>query len=150
MTGVQTCALPIYFILIDKIKKLKCVAVINKSDEENLIDDRIIKDNFIHTVYLSAKENKGIDKLKLTIENIFSINETTINTVSAANERQKRCIDSALECVNNSISALRSGEMLDAVNVLIDEAEQHLLELTGERVTNAVVDNVFSRFCVGK
>lgn len=138
------------FILIDKIKKLKCVAVINKSDEENLIDDRIIKDNFIHTVYLSAKENKGIDKLKLTIENIFSINETTINTVSAANERQKRCIDSALECVNNSISALRSGEMLDAVNVLIDEAEQHLLELTGERVTNAVVDNVFSRFCVGK
>ncbi len=138
------------FILIDKIKKLKCVAVINKSDEENLIDDKIIKDNFIHTVYLSAKENKGIDKLKLTIENIFSINETTINTVSAANERQKRCIDFALDCINNSISALRSGEMLDAVNVLIDEAEQHLLELTGERVTNAVVDNVFSRFCVGK
>lgn len=138
------------FILIDKIKKLKCVAVINKSDEENLIDDKIIKDNFIHTVYLSAKENKGIDKLKLKIENIFSINETTINTVSAANERQKRCIDFALDCINNSISALRSGEMLDAVNVLIDEAEQHLLELTGERVTNAVVDNVFSRFCVGK
>lgn len=138
------------FSLINKIKDLKCVAVINKSDEKNVIEDQIIKDNFIHTVYLSAKESKGIDCLKSTIENIFSINEATVNTVSAANERQKRCIDSALECINGSISALDSGEMLDAVNVLIDEAEQHLLALTGERVTNAVVDNVFSRFCVGK
>ena len=40
--------------------------------------------------------------------------------------------------------------MLDAVNVLVDEAEQYLLELTGERITDAVVDEVFSRFCVGK
>lgn len=136
--------------LIDKVKDLKCVAVINKSDEENMIDDKIIRENFVHLVYISAKENKGINELRSTIEKIFSINEITINSVCAANERQKRCIDSALECVDNSIKALKSGEMLDAVNVLIDEAEQYLLELTGERITNAVVDNVFSRFCVGK
>jgi tRNA modification GTPase len=40
--------------------------------------------------------------------------------------------------------------MLDAVNVIIDEAEQYLLQLTGKKVTDAVVDEVFSRFCVGK
>ncbi len=40
--------------------------------------------------------------------------------------------------------------MLDAVNILVDEAEQSLLQLTGEKVTDAVVDEVFSRFCVGK
>ena len=43
-----------------------------------------------------------------------------------------------------------SGEFLDAVTVLIDEAEQFLLELVGEKTTDAVVDEVFSRFCVGK
>lgn len=138
------------YALIDKVKDMKCVAVINKSDEQSVIEDDILKDKFIHLVYLSAKENTGIEKLRSEIENIFSINESTINSVCAANERQKRCIDSALMCVDNSIEAINSGEMLDAVNILIDEAEQHLLELTGERITNAVVDNVFSRFCVGK
>ncbi|MBR6622876.1 MAG: tRNA uridine-5-carboxymethylaminomethyl(34) synthesis GTPase MnmE [Ruminococcus sp.] len=138
------------YALIDKVKDMKCVAVINKSDEQSVIEDDVLKDKFIHLVYLSAKENTGIEKLRSEIENIFSINESTINSVCAANERQKRCIDSALMCVDNSIEAITSGEMLDAVNILIDEAEQHLLELTGERITNAVVDNVFSRFCVGK
>lgn len=138
------------YALINKVKDMKCVAVINKSDEQSVIEDDVLKDKFIHLVYLSAKENTGIEKLRSEIENIFSINESTINSVCAANERQKRCIDSALMCVDNSIEAINSGEMLDAVNILIDEAEQHLLELTGERITNAVVDNVFSRFCVGK
>lgn len=138
------------FTLIEKVKNMKCVAVINKSDEKSVIEEDVLKKNFIHLVYLSAKENTGIEKLRDQIENIFSINESTVNSVSAANERQKRCIESALACVDNSIEAINSGELLDAVNVLIDEAEQHLLELTGERITNAVVDNVFSRFCVGK
>jgi tRNA modification GTPase len=40
--------------------------------------------------------------------------------------------------------------MLDAVTVLLDEAVQYILELTGEKATEAVVDEVFSRFCVGK
>lgn len=138
------------YSLIDKIRGMNCVAVINKSDEESVIEDEILSKEFIHLVYLSAKENTGIEKLREEIENIFSINESTVNSVCAANERQKRCIDSALMCVDNSIEAINSGELLDAVNVLIDEAEQHLLELTGDRITNAVVDNVFSRFCVGK
>lgn len=138
------------YSLIEKVRDMKCVAVINKSDEDSVIEDEILRDKFIHLVYISAKENTGIEKLRSEIENVFSINESTVNSVCAANERQKRCIDSALMCVDNSIEALESGELLDAVNILIDEAEQHLLELTGERITNAVVDNVFSRFCVGK
>jgi tRNA modification GTPase len=60
------------------------------------------------------------------------------------------CIDKALEGIESAISSLEIGEMLDAVNILIDEAEQSLLMLTGEKVTDAVVDEVFSRFCVGK
>jgi len=62
----------------------------------------------------------------------------------------KKCIDNALEGIESAISSLEIGEMLDAVNILIDEAEQSLLMLTGEKITDAVVDEVFSRFCVGK
>ena len=52
--------------------------------------------------------------------------------------------------IESAILSLEIGEMLDAVNILVDEAEQSLLMLTGEKVTDAVVDEVFSRFCVGK
>ena len=46
--------------------------------------------------------------------------------------------------------ALAGGITLDAVSVALDSAVSALLELTGERVTDAVVDQVFSKFCVGK
>ena len=46
--------------------------------------------------------------------------------------------------------ALEVGETLDAVNVCIDSAIDSLLELTGERASEAVINEVFERFCVGK
>lgn len=136
--------------LIEKIKNKKTVAVVNKSDLGICADVSEIEKNIRQVVYLSAKENDGIEKLQSAIEAIFEINENSFSSVAVANERQKRCIDSALVCVESAVSALENGELLDAVNVLIDEAEQYLLSLTGEKVTDAVVDEVFSRFCVGK
>lgn len=136
--------------LIEHIGNKKCVAVINKSDEKELIESKIINNKFKHLVYLSAKENSGIENLINAVEEEFSLNEIDFDTTCASNERQKSCIDSALSCLNNAIEALECGQLLDAVTVLIDEAEQYLLELTGEKITDAVVDEVFSRFCVGK
>ena len=136
--------------LINKINKNKTIAVINKNDIEQKIDISVLEGSIKHIVYLSAKENSGIEQLQSAIEEILSLNEADFDTATAANERQKKCIDTALEGIESAISSLEIGEMLDAVNVLLDEAEQSLLMLTGEKVTDAVVDEVFSRFCVGK
>lgn len=136
--------------LINKINKDKTIAVINKNDIEQKIDISVLEGSIKHIVYLSAKENSGIEQLQSAIEEILRLNEADFDTATAANERQKKCIDTALEGIESAISSLEIGEMLDAVNVLLDEAEQSLLMLTGEKVTDAVVDEVFSRFCVGK
>ena len=48
------------------------------------------------------------------------------------------------------MDALKAGATFDAVTILIDDGENSLLELTGEKASEAVVDEVFSRFCVGK
>lgn len=136
--------------LINKINKDKTVAVVNKSDVEQLLDITELEKQIKHIVYISAKENTGVEELHRHIEEIFKLNEADFDTVTVANERQKYCIDKALESIESAISSLEIGEMLDAVNILIDEAEQSLLMLTGEKVTDAVVDEVFSRFCVGK
>lgn len=136
--------------LIENLKNKKSIAVINKSDVISVIDKDRILNNFIHTVYISAKEITGIDQLKNAVEEEFRLNEINFDTVTAANERQKRCIEQSMEAISQAIEILQNGEMLDAVTVMIDEAEQHLLELTGEKIMDAVVDEVFSRFCVGK
>ncbi len=136
--------------LIDKTKNKKCIAAVNKNDVSQQLDVKELSKYFIHIVYLSAKESTGVDVLEKEINELFSINEHTFDNVSAANERQKKCIDSALASIDEAMSALQCGEMLDAVNVIIDEAEQSILSLTGEKITDAVVDEVFSRFCVGK
>ena len=55
-----------------------------------------------------------------------------------------------LLCMGMALESLDMGETLDAVTVMIDNGANALLELTGEKATEAVVDEVFSKFCVGK
>ena len=76
-------------------------------------------------------------------------NSNIYNDISV-NERQKQCLDNAGKCIEEAMAAISSGMTLDAVNIILDEAQNHLLELTGERATEAVVNEVFSHFCVGK
>lgn len=136
--------------IINKINFNNSVAVVNKNDLSTVIDITELEKHFKYIVYLSAKENSGTDELCACIEDIFRLNEPFFNDVTVANERQKKCVDVCLENVEKAVEAIECGEMLDAVNVLIDYAEQSLLELIGEKITDAVVDEVFSRFCVGK
>ncbi len=138
------------FELIKNLSDKKIIAVINKSDAGMVIDTEMLEQKNIQRVYLSAKDNTGIDELQKAVEEEFKLNEINFEDISIANERQKICIEKSLSCINEAQNALMSGEFLDAVTVLIDEAEQFLLELVGEKTTDAVVDEVFSRFCVGK
>ena len=66
------------------------------------------------------------------------------------NERQRNLVKKALDNTGEALSALQIGMTFDAVTVSIEEAVSYLCELTGERVTDEVVDRVFHNFCVGK
>lgn len=138
------------FRILDKLKNKPCIAVINKSDKQIVSDEQTINKYIQNTVMISAKNNDGIEKLQSAVENIFEASEINFDNGTVSNERQKKYVDMSLSQINEAISALESGVMLDAVTVLIDEALQSLLELTGEKASEAVVNEVFSRFCVGK
>ncbi len=138
------------FALIEKFNNKKCIAVINKTDREQLIETDILNDKFLHIVYISAKNSEGIEQLERAVKELFEINPDSISVATAANERQKQCIERAISSIDEGIKVIETSEMYDALNVLLDEAEQSLLELTGEKITEAVVNEVFSRFCVGK
>ncbi len=66
------------------------------------------------------------------------------------NERQRSCCIRAVKWLDEALDALQNGVTLDAVNVCIDSAIEALLELTGKKASEAVVDDVFAQFCVGK
>ena len=67
-----------------------------------------------------------------------------------SNERQRLLALSAYNALIEAIQALDFGMTYDAVTVALEDAIAFLCELTGERVTETVVDNVFHQFCVGK
>lgn len=138
------------FSIIESLKERKAIAVVNKSDAGTVIDDDELRGGFIQTVYISAKENDGIEKLENAVKEVFAFNSDCFSSATVGNERQKLCIENAVSSLNMAINAIENGELLDAVNILIDDAESQLMQLTGEKITDAVVDEVFSRFCVGK
>lgn len=140
------------FLIIEKLceNNSNVIAIINKDDTENLIDEEFILENFPSCVRISAKRKEGLESLQAAIESKFLNGKSDFSAGMIANERQKKCIDQCYNAITEAKVALDSGETLDAVSVVIDEGVNYLLELTGEKATQAVVDEVFSHFCVGK
>ena len=136
--------------LIDKLKNKKCIAILNKIDGETKIDKQSLYSAFEFVVEISAKNYLGIDELKRIIELMFLEHTSDADEGIIANERQKCCIEGAISDIEEALSILQTADMLDAVTVVLDGALAHLMELTGESVSDTVIDDVFSRFCVGK
>lgn len=101
-------------------------------------------------VFISAKNDKDTSELRCAVEDIAGTAEFDPSLGILANERQYGSAQDALHSLEEAVSALKAGMTFDAITILIEDAINCLLELTGERVTEAVVDKVFSHFCVGK
>lgn len=127
----------------------KKIACINKSDCEGVLDRQEVFNNFDNVVEISAAKGEGTDKLQKVLYDLF-ITDSNVCEELSVNERQKQCLDKAISCISEALDAVRGGITLDAVNIVLDEAENALTELTGERTTESVVNEVFSHFCVGK
>ena len=101
-------------------------------------------------VEMSAIDGGGLQELKDKITELLGTKSFDPNAAMLTNERQRQCCLRAVESLTEAENALMMGVTLDAAGVCIDDAVSALLELTGEKATEAVVDDVFSRFCVGK
>ncbi len=134
--------------LIDLCRTQPSLAVINKNDLESRFNQALLKG--IPTVVISAENESCVDMLSKKVAEVCGAYMLDGSETLLCSERQRDCCASAKAYVEEAYSLLMQGVTLDAVGVAIDDALSHLLSLTGERVTNAVVDEVFSKFCVGK
>lgn len=134
--------------ILERTKERRRIIIINKNDLPQKIDKSYFNDEFILEV--EAKSGSGVESLREAVLKMFALDGYIGSPEVFANERQKLCCETALKYVAEAREALQAGETLDAVTVLCEAAAGALLELTGERVTDAVVEDVFRRFCVGK
>lgn len=136
--------------LISRLSGTPAVAVINKSDLKQKIDIKYINDKFQQYVYISARSGDGLAELQQAVEQLLHTADLNPSEGILFTERQRDTARRAKERLEEAMDALTGGMTLDAVTVSVESAVSALLELTGERATNEVVDTVFAHFCVGK
>lgn len=136
--------------LIADVQDAPIIAIINKTDLDKKLDEKYIEDRIDKVVKISAKNGDGFELLCEMIENIAGTNNFDPSEGILANERQRTAVLNAQKALTEAKEALNIGMTFDAVTVNIEEAIEYILELTGERVSEVVVDNVFHNFCVGK
>ena len=136
--------------LIGKIGNIPAIAVFNKSDLPQKADRERIRDKFSAVVPLCAKDGEGLDKLEEAVVSLLRQNPVNPSEGVLFTERQRDVIERANEALSEAASALAGGMTFDAVTVSLEGCISALLELTGERISDTVIDEVFSKFCVGK
>ena len=136
--------------LLKTISDLPSIAIINKTDKESVLDVEFIKSQVENVVFISAKNGDGISDLVKAVEKITGTADFDPSVATLATERQRDCAVKALEAINEAIYSLEVGFTLDATTVSLEDAIQNILEITGERASEVIVHNVFSKFCVGK
>lgn len=136
--------------LIDMCKEKKAVAIINKTDLKQRADIDLITSAFDKYVFISAKNSDNTKEIENAVKDLLGVADFDAAAPLLANQRQKQCCQKAMDSVFDAVSCLVMGVTRDAINVLIDDAINELLSLTGKKATVEVVNNIFSKFCVGK
>ncbi len=134
--------------LLRHLPKERTIAVCNKTDLGIFWTPEDY--GFSDIVEISAKMLDGMEQLEKAVEKFAGRLEIPTEDGMIANERQRTCLSDAIAAVREALDALQLGLAYDAVTVSLEGAADALLQLTGERITDAVVDTVFTRFCVGK
>ena len=128
----------------------RVIAVLNKTDLPQRADDAVIRSKIARCVPLCATTGAGLSALEDAAADLLGTAEVDTGEAMLSTERQRKDAETACSLIAQTVEDLRSGMTLDAVNVSIDGAIEALLSLTGERVSDVVLDEVFANFCVGK
>ncbi|MBR0447819.1 MAG: tRNA uridine-5-carboxymethylaminomethyl(34) synthesis GTPase MnmE [Clostridia bacterium] len=136
--------------LADSLQERTAIAVVNKADKPLQLDADSLRNAFRWVVTLSAKEGAGLSDLTAAVAEATGVARLDAAQPVLTTERQRQCAATALTCLEEAQAALSCGLTLDAVSVSMDGALNAILDLTGQRATEAVVDQVFANFCVGK
>lgn len=135
--GIQTEDEEIYNLVKDK----NHIVIANKCD--------LVNERKSDTVYLSALTGEGVNELKQTLTNkVCDIEPENLEFVT--NSRQQTCLNRAKASLDQALLAANIQELQDLISIDVKASLLALDELTGELITDDILDNIFDHFCIGK
>ena len=134
------------------INDKQAIILVNKSDMDTVINiDELKKDSNRDVILFSAKNGEGMDQLEEEIRNMFYSGKVTYNDqVYITNARHKEALENALESLKQVKNSVDAGMPEDFYSIDLMDAYTDLGLIIGESVEDDLVNEIFSKFCMGK
>lgn len=139
--------------ILDLIKNKKAIIILNKIDLEPILteENEKLKEVSEYIVKISALNYIGIEELYDKITKLFEMSEINLdNEIVITNVRHKNLISKAIENVKKTQKTIEEEMPLDIVAILIKDILEDLGNITGEEVTEDIINEIFAKFCLGK
>ena len=136
--------------LLEKLNPKNTIGIINKTDLPVKIEMKEIGAVLDKPIQISAGTGEGIEAIEKKVTEILDIGGFDPSAGTLYTKRQQEDAKEAYDQIESALDALASGMTLDAVTISIEEAFSALCRLSGENVSEEIVDRVFGMFCVGK
>ena len=134
--------------LISILKEKKHIILINKIDLENKLDLTELPSNLLK---ISIKEKRGLEELKQRIVDIFNLGELeTKDLTYLSDARSISLLKKSLVYIDEAVHSINQNEPIEIVEFNIKDAWESLGEIIGETYKEELLDELFSRFCLGK
>ncbi len=139
--------------ILNLIKNKKAIIILNKSDLNTILDvnDKRFTDVTKDIVKISALNGEGIEDLYSKILDMFNLNQINLdNDIIITNLRHKNLIMKAIESTKKARETILQGMPIDIIAIFIKDILEDLGAITGEYVTEDIINEIFSKFCLGK
>lgn len=139
--------------ILDLIRNKNSIILLNKADLKSVLNenDNIFKDITKNIIKISALNGEGIEKLYSIISKMFSLDEINLdNDIIITNLRHKNLISKAIENVKKARDTVNNNMPIDIIAIFIKDILEDLGNITGEFVTEDIINEIFSKFCLGK
>lgn len=138
--------------IIKLIQDRKAIVILNKTDLNMVISPESLEEKTGHQVIgISAKEETGIDDLERVIQEMFYHGELDFNDeIMITNVRHKTALKDARNSLNMVIQSIEAGMPEDFLTIDLMDAYEQLGSMIGESVEDDLVNEIFSKFCMGK
>ena len=139
--------------ILNIIKNNKSIVLLNKADLNSVLNenDERFKKITENVLKISALNGEGLEKLYALISKMFSLEEINVdNDVIITNLRHKNLISKAIENVKKAKNTVEENMPIDIIAIFIKDILEDLGNITGEIVTDDIINEIFSKFCLGK
>ncbi len=138
--------------LFDYIRNKKAVILLNKSDLKTVTSEKdVVKHTDKRVLTISAKDETGINELKDCLEDMFIIGLVEYNDdMIITSERHLNLIEESVNSLNEALNNIDMGMPEDLVSIDMVNSYESLGKIIGESLEDDIVEEIFSKFCMGK